>query len=229
LLWDPRKGRNEAAPSAGLHAQQQRGGTGGAALADEGQVYPTKALRKFLASLTSREAPVLLDLGPVVGSNVTFFGERLGCKILIEDLFSDLDRHSRNGATPFADYLKGRLKHQPGSVDGILCWNFFDFLEPAAAQVLSRALTQLVRPDGAVLGFFSTIAAADTQFTRYVIVDEDSLKQKPYAERGKKQAALQNRDIIRLFDGLKVSESFLLKTNVREFLFRKPAAPVTTQ
>ena len=27
-----------------------------------------------------------------------------------------------------------------------------------------------------------------------------------------------------MFDGLKVSESFLLKTNVREFLFRKPAA-----
>jgi hypothetical protein len=74
LLWDPRRARSDAAPSAG-----------GAALADDGQQVPTKALRKFLASLRSREAPVLLDLGPVVGSNVAFFGERLGCKILIED------------------------------------------------------------------------------------------------------------------------------------------------
>ena len=32
----------------------------------------------------------------------------------------------------------------------------------------------------------------------------------------------ESRDIIRMFDGLKVAESFLLKTNVREFLFRKP-------
>ena len=212
MLWDPRKGRSDAAPS-----------TGGAALADDGQLFPTKALRKFLSSLTSREAPVLLDLGPVVGSNVTFFGERLGCKILIEDLFGDLERHLRNGATPFAEVLGGRLKHDAESVDGILCWNFFDFLDPKAAQVLGRALTRLLRPDGAVLGFFTTVAATDTRFAKYVILDEDTLKQKPYTDGGKKQAALPNRDIIKLFDGLKVSESFLLKTNIREFLFRKPS------
>jgi len=211
LLWDPRKARNEAAPP-------------GAALADNGQVFPTKALRKFVGSLTSREAPVLLDLGPCVGSNVAFFGERLGCKILIEDLFADLERHSRNGATPFAEVLAGRLKHQPESVDGILCWNFLDFLEPKAAQVLGRALTKLLRPEGALLGFFATVPVADARFVKYVILDEDTLKQKPYAGGGKKQAAMQNRDIIKMFEGLKVAESFLLKTNVREFLFRKPVS-----
>ena len=57
----------------------------------------TKALRKFLTSLTSRESPVLLDLGPVVGSNVSFFGEQLGCKIFVEDIYADLDRHVREG------------------------------------------------------------------------------------------------------------------------------------
>jgi hypothetical protein len=209
LLWDPRKNRTEAAPP-------------GAALANDGQIVPTKALRKFVGSLTSREAPVLLDLGPVVGSNVAFFGERLGCKILIEDLFGDLERHLRNGAVPFAELLTGRLQHQPESVDGILCWNFFDYLEPAAARVLGRALTTLLRPGGAVLGFFATVARPDTSFAKFVILDEDTLKQKPYTSGGKKQVALQNRDIIKLFDGLKVAESFLLKTNIREFLFRKP-------
>ena len=53
-------------------------------------------------------------------------------------------------------------------------------------------------------------------------MDEDSVKQRPYSSGGKKQTSFQNRDIIRMFDGLNVSESFLLKTNVREFLFRKP-------
>ena len=57
---------------------------------------------------------------------------------------------------------------------------------------------------------------------KYVILDEDTLKQRPYTTQGRKQTPLQNRDIIKLFDGLTVSESFLLKTNVREFLFRKP-------
>jgi hypothetical protein len=209
LTWEARRALNEvAAPAATLN--------------DGGLVYPTKALRKFLASLTTHEAPVLMDLGPVVGSNVTFFGERLGCKIIIEDLFGDLERHSRNGAEPFADELKGRLAHAPGSVDGILCWNFFDYLDLAAAQVLATSLTRLLRPEGALLGFFTTIAAADSKFSKYVILDEDTVRQRPYTTGGKKQTALQNRDIIRMFEGLKVAESFLLKTNVREFLFRKP-------
>jgi hypothetical protein len=166
---------------------------------------------------------VLLDLGPVVGSNVAFFGERLGCKIIIEDLFGDLDRHLRTSASPFAEVLSGRLKHDAESVDGILCWNFFDYLDAPAARVLGSALTRLLRPEGSLLGFFTTVPAVDTRFAKYVIVDEDTLKQKPYTDGGKRQAALQNRDIIRLFDGLKVSESFLLKTNIREFLFRKPS------
>ena len=211
MLWDSRnKARSEAAAPA-------------AALPDEGQTFPTKALRKFLSSLMLREAPVLMDLGPVVGPNVNFFGERLGCKIILEDLFADFERHSKNPDTPFAEFLKGRLKHEPSSVDGILCWNFFDYLDLPAAQVLAASLTQLLRPDGAILAFFATTGVPNTRFSKYVIIDEDSLKQRPYSSGGKKQTAFPNRDIIRMFEGLKVAESFLLKTNIREFLFRKPA------
>ena len=213
MLWDSRsKERNEAAAPA-------------AALADVGQTFPTKALRKFLATLTSRKSPVLMDLGPVVGSNVTFFGERLGCKIILEDLFADLDRYPKNTEMPFAEYLKTRLKHQDGSVDGILCWNFFDYLDLPSAQALAASLTRLLRPEGTLLAFFTTIGTADTRFSKYTIMNEDSVKQRPYSSGGKKQTAFPNRDIIRMFQALKVSESFLLKTNVREFLFRKPTAP----
>ena len=164
-----------------------------------------------------------MDLGPVVGSNVNFFGERLGCKIILEDLFADFDRHARNAEVPFSEFLKGRLKHEPGSIDGILCWNFFDYLDLPSAQVLAASLTKLLRPEGALLAFFATIGVPDTRFSKYVIIDEDSLKARPYSSGGKKQTAFPNRDIIRMFEGLKVAESFLLKTNVREFLFRKPA------
>ena len=211
MLWDLRnKERNGAAAAA-------------AAVADGGQLFPTKALPKFLATLTSRESPVLMDLGPVVGSNVTFLGERLGCKIILEDLFGDVDRYPTNAETPLAEYLKTRLKHPPGSVDGILCWNLFDFLDLPSAQVLAASLTKILKTDGAVLAFFATIGAADAKFSKYIIMDEGSVKQRPYSQIGRKQTALPNRDVIRMFEGLKVAESFQLKTNIREFLFRKPA------
>src|SRR5436853_6181512 len=98
-------------------------------------LFATKALHKFLTCLTSRESPVLLDLGPVVGSNVSFFGEQLGCKILVEDIFSDLDRHIRaQKVDALPAFLTSRFTHPSGAVDGILCWDIFDYLDRPAAQ-----------------------------------------------------------------------------------------------
>src|SRR6201989_727550 len=85
-------------------------------------VYSTKALRKFLSAVTVSETPVILDLGPVVGSNVSFLGEHLGCKIFVEDIFADLDRHVREGKLEdLPEFLKRRFTRDDASVDGILC------------------------------------------------------------------------------------------------------------
>src|SRR6185295_5623363 len=87
-------------------------------------VHPTKALAKFLSSLSTRSQPLLLDLGPVVGTNVTFFGEELGCKILVENVFKDIDRHIADGKLEeLPAYLSKRFLQEEGSIDGILCWD----------------------------------------------------------------------------------------------------------
>lgn len=185
-------------------------------------VFATKALRKFLTLLTSREMPVLLDLGPVVGSNVGFFGEQLGCKIFVEDIFADVDRHVREGTLEdLPQFLKRRFPQGDGSVDGILCWDLIDYLDRRSAQELAVQLTRLLRPDGALLGFFGTAQPRAACYTKYIIVDDVNLKHRTYAATRGRQAILLNRDIIRLFSGLRVSDSFLLLNNLREILFRK--------
>jgi hypothetical protein len=190
----------------------------------EDPIFATKALRKFLTSLTSRESPVLLDLGPVVGSNVSFFGEQLGCKIFVEDIFADLDRHLRSGTLDaLPAFFKKRFPQESGSVDGILCWDLIDFMDRPAAHELAHELTRLLRPDGALLAFFANTPPRDTRYTKYVIVDEQNLKHRPYESVRGRQPILLNRDISRLFSGLRVSDSYLLKNNLREMLFRKPA------
>ena len=63
----------------------------------EEPAYPTKALTKFLKLSAVTREPALIDLGPVVGSNVTFFGEQLGCRIRVEDIAADIDRHVKAG------------------------------------------------------------------------------------------------------------------------------------
>jgi hypothetical protein len=193
-----------------------------------GTVYPTKALRKFLSTLTSRPNPVLLDLGPVIGPNVSFFGEQLGCKILVEDLYADVDRLAAAGDDALAAHLGKRLTQADGSIDGILCWDLIDFLTPLASQALARQLTRVLAVDGALLGFFSTAASRETTFTKFVVEDEQTLRHRPYGIARTRSRVLQNRDIIKLFEGLRVSDSFLLQTHLREILFRKPAYLSTT-
>ena len=197
--------------------------------ADVDPLFSTKALRKFLSCLTSRESPVLIDLGPVVGSNVAYFGEQLGCKIFVADVFADLDRHAREARMDeFGGFLAKKFTQETGSVDGILCWDFVDFLDRPAAQKLADQLTRVLRPEGALLGFFGTApknGAGDSFYNKFIVADEGvNLRARAYPALRGRQSSLLNRDIIRLFSGLRVSDSFLLKNNQREILFRKPVA-----
>jgi hypothetical protein len=195
-----------------------------ASAAVEDPAFTTKALKKFLACLTSRESPVLIDLGPVVGGNVSFFGEQLGCKIFVEDIFADLDRHVRAGKLDaFPEFLQKRFPQAAGAVDGILCWDLIDYLDRPAANALAAELTRVLRPDGALLGFFGTAKPRDARYTKFIVGEDDTLKHRPYPAARGRQTILLNRDIIRLFSGLRVSDSFLLQNNLREILFRKPA------
>jgi len=192
-------------------------------------VHPTKALAKFLSNLNARSQPLLLDLGPVVGTNVTFFGEELGCKILVENIFKDIDRHiSEAKLEELPAFFEKRFAQEDGSVDGILCWDIFDYIERKAALALARQLARILRPDGVLLAQFSTAdphAAGGPTYTRYVVVDRQTLQYRPYGAARGKQRPLVNRDIQRMFEPLRISEQFLLKNNLREVLFRKPAAP----
>jgi len=189
--------------------------------------FPTKALHKFLASLHTAENPLLLDLGPVVGSNVTFFGEQLGCRLRVEDVAKDIDRHVKDGTTEqLPQFFSKRFTQAPGTVDGILCWDVLDYLDRPAAQALATSLSSLLRPDGCLLGFFSTADSREAVYTKYVVVDESTLRYRTYPASRPRQRSLLNGDIIKLFKELRVTDSFLMKSKVREMLFRKPAARI---
>jgi hypothetical protein len=188
-------------------------------------VVGSKAFPKFVATLAQKASPVLLDLGPVIGSNVAFCGERLGCKLFIEDLVADVDRQLRGGtaSADLAASMPTRFSHPDASIDGILCWDLFDFIDKPTAQALAAQVVRMLRPGGAVMGFFCSTGVERSAFTKFEIVDEQSLRHRYHPGVGGKKVSLPNRDIIKMFDGLVVSDSFLLKSNTREMLLRKKA------
>jgi hypothetical protein len=187
-------------------------------------VVPSKGFPKFLSAVKNQPEPsVVIDFGPVIGGNVAFLGERLGCKMFIEDLITELDRHKKSGSVPqLAATFEARLgQRADASVDGILCWDLFDFLDKAAAKTVANQIVRMLRPGGAVMGFFCTSPVERAPFTKFEVVDDHSLRHRHHPGAGGAKTSMPNRDIIKMFDGLTVAESFLLKNSTREILLRK--------
>jgi hypothetical protein len=196
--------------------------------ASSAPVFPTKALGRFITVLSTRDQPILLDLGPVVGPNVNFFGEQLGCKIFVEDVSKDIDRHVKDGTIEaLPGFLSKRFPQDDNSFDGILCWDIFDFLDRPSTLALSAQLARVLRPDGVLLALFAgsenLVPDVRGSYIRHVVVDQHNVQRRPHPAAAPRQKPLPNRDIQRMFEPLRISEQFLLKTNIREVLFRKPA------
>jgi hypothetical protein len=186
-------------------------------------VITTKVFPKFLSAVAHQPSPVLLDLGPVVGSNVTFFGDRLACKLHVEDLFADVEAFAKRGdRAGLGAFLATRLAQPPDSIDGVLCWDLFDFLDKPTGLKLAGQLAKMVRRGGALYGTFGTTPVELKQYTRTVVAAENSLKPRYSPATPVARTVLLTRDIIKMFDGLIVAESVLLKSNTRETLFRRP-------
>ncbi len=167
---------------------------------------------------------MIMDLGPVVGSNISFFGEELACRILVEDLFALVETHARAGTREaLGDALVERLAREPGSIDGILCWDLFDHLDKQSAPKLATALVSLLKPGGVLYAFFGQKPETLTRYNRFVVEARDRMVLRPTPATAAPRHVLVNRDINRMFEGLIVAESVLLKSNARETMFRKPA------
>lgn len=169
--------------------------------------------------------PVVLDLGPVVGSNVTFFGEQFGCKIVVEDLCRDIDRHVREQSLEtMPEFFENRFVHRDQSVDGILCWDIFDYLDRGAADALAGQLTRMLRPEGMLLAFFNTVELGPNVFryTKHRVIDQATLERRSYAATCGKRRPVPSRDVDQMFRPLRVVEQFLLRAKFREVLFKKP-------
>jgi hypothetical protein len=156
---------------------------------------------------------------------VTFFGEQLGCKIIVEDLSKDIDRAVKEKTIPeLPGHFAKRFAQETGSVDGVLCWDIFDYLDKNSAAALAKQLVRLLRSDGVLLAFFNTHEPKEPSpaiYTKHVVVDKSNLQYRPYPAARGKQRPFQNRDIQRMFEPLRITEQFLLKSHMREVLFRK--------
>ena len=186
-------------------------------------VITSKGLPKFLSALSGQPSPAaVIDFGPVIGSNVAYLGERLGCKLFIEDLTSELSRHLKAGtmeALPEAVQLRLQPRRGERRRDPVL--GLFRFPEKTGGAEASQDTWWTCCAPAARSWATSRISDVErSNFMKYEIVDDQSMRHRQHVGSGARHAH-PNREIIRMFEGLTVAESFLLKNNSREILLRK--------
>lgn len=189
------------------------------------RVYAARTVRPFLEAMRNIDAAVILDLGPAIGPNVSFLGEHLSCKIHVEDLYADIDQLARTGQEDgLTSFLTTRLTHEPGSVDGVLAWDLFDYLRSGEAKALARQLVTMLKPGGVVMALFTTVLRDEASFRKYVIVDAGHLRHHRVPSARCAKRVWLGRDVEQLFAPLEVAESHLLTHRQRETLLRQPLA-----
>jgi len=195
------------------------GGSGGDA------VHLSKALPRFFSAMEARPAPVLLDLGPVIGGNVSLLGDSLGCKVYIDNIFGDPQRASRDRReSEDCSGIGVELRHPDDSIDGVLCWDVFEHLSQAAASKLVLNLVRIMKPGGMGMAIFSTERAPHPQFVKYSMVDRQHLRHRVTRAAVPPPRVWTSRDVQLLLTSFAVDESFLLTHQQRETLFHKSAA-----
>lgn len=188
-------------------------------------VSSTLILSRFVNKLQAKVAPVILDFGPAIGANVTFLGEQFGgCKLFVEDLLSNLPIPSSTRGDDEPEVKAPRLSYANEVVDGILCWDVFDYLGSKAGFALAKEVVRILRPGGLVLLCHGTENLSASGPTGYEIIDQNSLR---YRFRSgvalRSRRVIQSGEVTRLFSSLTIAGSVLLKSRMREVLLRKPS------
>lgn len=183
--------------------------------------HPTRALRRFVEIVRAVEHPTLLDLGPVSGRTVAFLGSELGCRLVVGDLYAQLDAAARAGASLADAITAGLGTLEAGAFHGVFCWDLCDYLQWPDAGAMGRALARVLAPGAPALAMFSTVRYDAAEWTRFGIEDLDHLSARPVPSALGQHHVWLSRDVSRIYAPLRVDETYLLSHGCREVLLRK--------
>jgi len=216
--------RPESEASAGTAASSAKSAR---STAPAHAAYQTSILKDFIASVTRKQNPVVLDLGPVIGSNIEFF-LNLGIKVYMEDFLAAYsnpkysllvdDKMTLNEQQFFSE----NFDYANDFFDGLICWDFLSYLEPKFARTFVERISAKMKPDSLVLGFFRTQkSVGPTTLHKYRVSSESFLEYIPLDRKMEIKKVYQTRDVTQLFAEFHSQKFYLLKHQVLEVLLRK--------
>ena len=98
------------------------------------------------------------------------------------------------------------------------------YLSDEFAETFASEIVRVLKPGGVTLLCHGADLRRSSRPVQYEIVDEMRLRYRPVITERPTPRVWHSRTFVNLFDGLAVSNSFLLTTRMREVVLRKPLA-----
>jgi SAM-dependent methyltransferase len=192
---------------------------------------------EFMRRIKGQENLSILDLGSTSPANIQFL-TGLGHKVYNEDVLQgsldpalaiqDVDGKP---AIDVHRFLTDNLQFDPEKFDAVLCWDVADYLNESLVKPMVERLHRILRPEGALLGFFHTKdAGPEAPFFRYHIGTPESLNLQSVWKAGpdgrkknpqpmfRLQRVFNNRHVENLFRDYSSLKFFLARDNIREVI-----------
>ncbi len=126
------------------------------------------------------------------------------------------------GGTMARSPLPTVFSYPDETFDAVVAWDLFDYYDPESARRAAAESRRVLKPGGYFLGYFhARRAQAPDGPRRYRILDEARVASDDPVGRRLQRHLYQNRDIEKMFTGMKIVELFFLKNSVREILMEK--------
>lgn len=183
--------------------------------------FESPCLKLLFDRLAMGGRSLVLDLGPAVGENVSFFA-RLSCKIYIADLYESLfapTAHRPQGAKAFGMMLERELPSTGGeAVDVILAWDLINYLDIEQQQVLAAALAGYCHRGTQIFAMIATHKEMPARPTPFHVLDRRHLAFESDRQWQRESPRYTEPDLRRGMPDFEVDVSFLLRNGLQEYI-----------
>jgi hypothetical protein len=185
------------------------------------QVHPSLALPDLLSQLHPDRRLRILDLGPAIGSNLTFWNQRYLCTMEVADLYPSLVTAPEGDAVAAVAAALPAGDDRP--LDVVLAWDLFNYLDRPRLLALGERLAARCRPQAILFAMLSTAKEIPVLPGRYPIEDGSRLLYDVDATRQRPGPRYRPADIAAMTPGFSTDRNFLLRHGIQEYLLIRDA------
>lgn len=192
------------------------------AIAPEPQETNSPLFASLLDWMDKQAHLTVLDLGPARAANLEMLS-RFPCKLFIEDaheLVPSFKGSAEADRAALNEWLDQWAVHHAGSVDAVLAWDIFNYLDTVLCQAFMDRLLPLLKP-GAHL-YLTVYSHKDmpARPMQFKLLGVDRMEYRPLTGATRPAPRFNQNDLTRRLRNFTVVRSVLLRNGMQEYLLK---------